>query len=73
MSVGPKHFEVDYPLPADGEEIMWRAKGTSDWREAVVNFVWLAEDVPCVSLVGGGNFFPKFGDEWKRKTTDRRG
>lgn len=67
MPIHPIHFEVDYPLPSDGDAIMWRAKGTADWREAVVDFVWLAEDTPCVSLKGGGNFFPEFGDEWKKR------
>ena len=64
-------MEVDHPLPKDGEEILWRSKEDSaagrPWRPATVDFVWLAMDVPAVSLVGGGNFFPELGDEWKPK------
>lgn len=69
MAIHPSYFDVNYPLPDDDQEIIWRAKGTSNWQEATVDFVWLAEDVPCVSLKGGGNFFPEFGDEWKPRTS----
>lgn len=69
VNIDQKYFDIDYPLPKDGQRIFWKAKGTSEWREAVCDFVWLAEDVPAVKLKGGGNFFPEFGDEWKPRTT----
>lgn len=68
MSLNEAFHDGPHHIPGNGQKILWRAKGTPDWREAIVDFTWMAEDEIAVSLVGGGNFFPAFGDEWKPST-----
>jgi hypothetical protein len=62
-------------LPADGQEIEFRCKGSSDWRRGRVAFVFASPgpDDPCVNVwverdvddFAFERFFPSLGDEWR--------
>lgn len=61
-----RDFGFGWPmLPDDEQRIEYRKKGDPRWLPGIVDFVFAAEDEPCIKLREGPYLFPTLGDDWR--------